>query len=105
MALDDLGKTVIFQNSIDVWIALCQEKSIPWNDDARYKKFIAHLRGAGLGLRKYTLCVSDAESADEHERKKSVFAKSLSDTGEADAGTYAIRLNGPALAIIRGFGA
>ena len=52
MSLDEIRKKVIFHNSVDVWIAACKEKNIPWNNTDDYKKFIAHLLKNNLNLKK-----------------------------------------------------
>ena len=43
LALDEIRKKVIYQNTVDIWIAACQEQDIDWNDTEKYKKFIADL--------------------------------------------------------------
>jgi hypothetical protein len=103
MTLDDLRKKVIFQNSIDVWIVACAEKNIDWHDSENYQKFIKFLREQNLNLKKYSLCVSDAESMDEFDRKKAKFAESLSEVHTPDAETYTVKLNDSAVSVIRNF--
>ena len=103
MSLDELRKKVIFQNSIDVWIALCHEKNNDWNSSDNYKNFIKYLHDKSLNLKKYSLCVSDAESMDEHARKKAKFAETLSENNDPNGATYTVRLNDPTVEIIRNF--
>ena len=43
MALEELRKKVLYQNSIEIWIGISQEKNIDWVDTDNYKKFIAFL--------------------------------------------------------------
>ena len=43
LALDEIRKKVIYQNTVDIWIAACQEQDTDWNDTEKYKKFIADL--------------------------------------------------------------
>ncbi len=38
MTLEDLRKKAIYQNSIDTWIAVCEEKNIDWYETEHYKK-------------------------------------------------------------------
>ncbi|MDX1533378.1 MAG: hypothetical protein R3230_04140 [Nitrosopumilaceae archaeon] len=103
MNLDDLRKKVIFQNSIDVWISTCDEKNIDWQKPDDYKRFIKFLRDGDLNLKKYSLCVSDAESMDEFDRKKAKFAETLSELKDPDAETYTVKLNDAAVSKIREF--
>ena len=103
MTLDELRKKVIFQNSIDVWIALCNEKNNDWNNSENYKNFIKYLHDKSLNLKKYSLCVSDAESMDELARKKAKFAETLSENNDPNSDTYTVKLNDPTVEIIRNF--
>ena len=43
LALDDIRKKVVYQNTVDIWIAMCQEQNVDWNTTETYKKFIAYL--------------------------------------------------------------
>ncbi len=104
MALDELRGSVLFQNSVDVWIAACTERGADWKSVDRYREFIRYLRAGGMGLKKYSLCVSDAESADPHEKAKAAFSEEIKGTGDPDAVTYTIRLDDTAIRMIRGFG-
>ena len=103
MTLEELRKKVIFQNSIDVWIASCEEKNSDWNNSENYKNFIKHLKDKNVNLKKYSLCVSDSESMDEHDREKAKFAETLSEDQDPDGETYTVKLNDSTLEIIRSF--
>lgn len=103
MNLDDLRKKVIFQNSIDVWISACDEKNTNWQEPENYKKFIKFLKSENVNLKKYSLCVSDAESMDEFDRKKAEFAETLKESNDSDAETYTVKLNDSAISVIRNF--
>ena len=103
MTLDELRQKVIFQNSIDVWIAMCEEKNMDWNQEEEYKKFIKYLHDNSLNLKKYSLCVSDAESTNEQERKKAKFAEALSESQDPNGAAYTVKLNDSALNTIRSF--
>jgi len=43
LALDNIRKKVAYQNTVDIWIAMCQEQDADWNNTETYKKFIAYL--------------------------------------------------------------
>ena len=43
LALDEIRKKVIYQNTVDIWIAVCHEQDIEWHDTEKYKKFIQYL--------------------------------------------------------------
>ena len=44
MTLEDLRKKVLYQNTLDVWISICEEKKINWSEIEGYKKFIEFLQ-------------------------------------------------------------
>ena len=44
LALDNIRKNVAYQNTVDIWIAMCQEHGADWNNTETYKKFIAYLQ-------------------------------------------------------------
>ncbi len=102
MSLESLRQKVIFQNSIDVWIALADDKDIPWRNIENYKKFIAYLSENNLNLKAFTLCAHEAGAVDQ---EKTDFVEELAQikAQEPNAATYTIRLTNDALGIIRGF--
>ncbi|MBT3924399.1 MAG: hypothetical protein HOF28_00890, partial [Nitrosopumilus sp.] len=69
MSLDEIRKKVIFHNSVDVWIAACFEKKIPWTNPEDYKKFIKHLLSFNLNLKAFSLCAHDAGATEEEKTK------------------------------------
>ncbi|HEY4673513.1 MAG TPA: hypothetical protein VIH03_05045 [Nitrososphaerales archaeon] len=50
--LDELKAKLIFQNSMDVWIALCREKNWDRRDYSHYRQFIRHLQEREVQLKK-----------------------------------------------------
>ena len=103
MTLDDLRQKVIFQNTIDVWIGVCEEKDIKWNETESYKKFLDYLLSQDLNMKKFPLCVSDSDSQLESAREKAKFAEILSEKKEPNCATYTIRLSDSTLDLIRKF--
>jgi len=57
LALNDIRKKVAYQNTVDIWIAVCQEQNVNWNNTEMYKKFIAYLLQTKLIMKKYPLCI------------------------------------------------
>ena len=50
MHLEELRKLAIYQNSIDTWIAACEENDIDWYKTEEYKKFIDYMLKSGLKM-------------------------------------------------------
>lgn len=102
MQLEDLRQKVAFHNSVDVWIAACNERGVPWNNPAAYKKFIAYLLQENLNLKAFNLCAHEAGAVDE---EKTAFAEVLAQSKETDphSKSYTIRLSDGAISTIRGY--
>ena len=101
MSLDDLRKKVIFHNSVDVWIAVCGEKNIDWNNPEDYKKFIAYLLQNNLNLKAFNLCAHEAGATEEEKTK---FTEILAETkDDPNSLTYTIKLSDSAIDVIRGY--
>jgi hypothetical protein len=103
LALDTLRTKAIYQNSIDTWIAACEEKKLDWYETENYKKFIAHLLQNGLTLKKFPLCIKETGGMYERGKDKTTFAETLAQLTDPNAAAYTIKLNDNALRIIRDF--
>jgi hypothetical protein len=103
MTLDELRKKAIYQNTVDTWIAVCDEKKIDWYETENYKKFIAFLTENKLKLQKFPLCIKEAGSEYERGRDKTKFAETLSESEDPNAAAYTVKLNDATVEIIRKF--
>ncbi len=103
MSLEELRKKVIYQNTIDVWIAACTEKNIDWNETENYKKFIIFLNKNNLNMKKFSLCVKEVGSEFERGRDKTKFAETLAESEDPNAAAYTVKLNDTTMEIIRKF--
>ena len=103
MTLEELRKKALFQNTIDTWIALCEESKADWYSPENYKKFMEHLFQNGLRLQKFPLCIKESGGMYQRGRDKTQFAESLSQSTDPNAAAYTIRLNDDTIKIIRQF--
>ena len=103
MPLEDLRSKAYFQNTIDVWIILCEEKGWNWFDVDSYVKFVSHLRSKNLGMQKFPLCIKEAGGTYERGMDKTRFAENLSSISSDDAAAYTLKLNSQALVAVRAF--
>lgn len=101
MSLEEMRARVIFHNSIDVWISLCTERGISWEDPEKYKGFVAHLLEKGLSLKAFNLCAHEAGAEDD---AKTRLAEALAQTKDSDPNSrvYTVRLTDSALEAVRG---
>jgi len=103
MTLEELRKKAIYQNTIDTWIAACEEKNIDWYETENYKKFISFLNQNNLKMQKFPLCIKEAGSEYERGRDKTKFAEKLAESEDPNAAAYTLKLNDATLQIIRKF--
>ena len=67
MTLDELRKIAIYQNTVDAWIAACEEKNVDWYETENYKKFISYLTNNKLKMQKFSLCIKEAGGMYEED--------------------------------------
>ena len=103
MSLEQLRKKAIYQNTIDTWIAACEEKKIDWYETENYKKFITFLNKNNLKMQKFPLCIKEVGSEYERGRDKSKFAETLATSEDPNAAAYTVKLNDATMEIIRKF--
>jgi len=103
MTLEDLRKKVLYQNTLDVWIGICEEKNLDWRATENYKKFIEFLQQQNLNMKQFPLCVSESDSSLELNKAKADFADALSETGDPNSATYTIKLSNSTIDLIRKF--
>lgn len=103
MALEQLRQKAFFQNTVDVWIAYCEEKNREWYDTGAYMKFISHLNSRGIRMQKFPLCIKESGGMYERGRDKAKFLEELSKMSSDDAAAYTLKLSADVLAAIRSF--
>lgn len=103
MSLDQLRQKAFFQNTVDVWISFCEERSWDWYDVGNYRRFISHLNSRGIKMQKFPLCIKESGGMYERGKDKTKFLDELSKISSDDAAAYTIKLSGDTLAAIRSF--
>lgn len=103
MQLDELRKKAIYQNSIDTWIAACEEKGNDWYQTDDYKQFVSFLFENKINLKKFPLCIKETGGMYERGKDKTKFAEILAESTDPNAAAYTIKLNDATLEIIRKF--
>ncbi len=103
MTLENLRTKAIYQNTIDTWIAYCEENNLDWYETDNYKKFIAFLLKNKLNLKKFPFCIKEVGGMYERGKDKTKFAEKLSESEDPNAAAYTIKLNDSTLEVIRDF--
>lgn len=92
LKLEELRKKLLFNTSLDVWIALCEDNSIDWFDPIAYEKFIDFLREKEIAL----LQVSVMDETD----RKSEFMQQGFEILERNPSKFNLRLDDIAMKAI-----
>jgi len=95
LKLEELRKKLLFNTSLDVWIALCEDNSMEWFDPISYEKFIDFLREKKIAL----LPVSVMDEVD----RKSEFMQQGFETLGRSPSKFNLRLDDVAVKIILEF--
>lgn len=103
MTLDDLRKKVIYQNTVDVWVAVGEEKNINWHEPENYKKFIAYLTNNNINMKKFPLCIKESGGMYERGQEKTKLAETLSESEDPNATAYTIKLSDSVMDVILKF--
>ena len=103
MALEELRKKVLYQNSIEIWIGASKEKNIDWFETENYKKFIAFLLKNNLNMKQMSICFDESDMASEGGHSKKVFANKLAAFNDENSSCYSIKLNDSNIELIRKF--
>ncbi len=103
MALEELRKKVLYQNSIEVWIEISKEKSLDWVDTDSYQKFIAFLLKNNQNMKQISICFDESDKASDGGHSKKVFANKLAAINNENSSCYSIKLNDGAIELIRKF--
>ena len=103
MSLEDLRNKAFFQNSVDVWIMLCEEKRWDYSDTKSYLKFIDYLFSRGLKIQRFPLCIKESGGMFERGKDKTNFLERLSKIQSDNASAFTIKLTETAIATMRSF--
>jgi len=103
LSLEHLRDKAFFQNSIDVWIMLCEEKNWEYSDTNSYLKFIDYLYSKGLKIQRFPLCIKESGGMFERGKNKTYFLEQLSKIQSDNASAFTIKLTESAIATIREF--
>ncbi len=54
--VDELRQNLLYNNTLDVWTALCNERGREWRNIEGYAKFLDHLSKSGIKLDVSIVC-------------------------------------------------
>jgi hypothetical protein len=103
MMLEKLRDKAFFQNTIDVWIAYCEESGIDWYSVEGYRNFINFLNLNGLKMQKFPLCIKESGGMYERGKDKAKFLEELSHYSDINYSAYTLKLSGDAIYKIRSY--
>lgn len=103
MSLEDLRDKAFFQNSIDVWIMLCEEKKWDYSNIKNYLNFIDYLFANNIKIQRFPLCIKESGGMYERGKDKTAFLENLSKIQSDNASAFTIKLTENTLSTIRAF--
>jgi hypothetical protein len=103
MTLEKLRDKAFFQNTIDVWIAYCEERENDWYSIEGYRNFINYLNLNGLKMQKFPLCIKESGGMYERGKDKAKFLEELSHFSDNDSSAYTLKLSEDAIEKIRSY--
>ncbi|MGI0092208.1 MAG: hypothetical protein ACREBS_10915 [Nitrososphaerales archaeon] len=54
--VEELRQALLFNNTLDVWMALCTERGKEWKNSEEYGRFLDHLSKSGVRLDVSVVC-------------------------------------------------
>jgi hypothetical protein len=103
LSLEDLRDKAFFQNSIDVWIMLCEEKKWDYSNIKNYLNFIDYLFSNNIKIQRFPLCIKESGGMYERGKDKTAFLENLSKIQSDNASAFTIKLTENTLSTIRAF--
>ena len=103
LILEELRKKALYQNSIEIWIGISEEKKIDWVNTDNYQKFIAFLLKNELSMKQMTICFDESDNASYGGHSKKAFANNLTAINDVNSHCYSIKLKDSAIELIRTF--
>lgn len=101
--LEKLRDKAFFQNTIDVWIAYCEERENDWYNVEGYRNFVKYLNSNGLKMQKFPLCIKESGGMYERGKDKAKFLEELSHYSDSDSSAYTLKLSGDVIDKIRSY--
>ena len=103
MMLEKLRDKAFFQNTIDVWIAYCEERENDWYNVEGYRYFINYLNSNGMKMQIFPLCIMESGGMYERGKDKAKFLEELSHYSDSDSSAYTLKLSGDVIDKIRSY--
>lgn len=103
MLLEKLRDKAFYQNTIDVWIAFCEERALDWYNVHGYRTFIDYLNSRGLKMQKFPLCIKESGGLYERGKDKTKFLEELSHYSDTESSAYTLKLSDEVINKIRSF--
>ena len=55
-SIDELRQALLYNNTLEVWTALCAEREMEWKNLEAYSQFLEHLKRQGIKLDVSVVC-------------------------------------------------
>lgn len=72
MGLENLKSGLLYNNVVDIWMALCEEKGWDYTDRALHVAFLRYLTSEGVTVQKLPVCPPEGGAKGEVSKRTSI---------------------------------
>ena len=72
MSLEKLTEKLLYNSIVEVWIALCNDNNIEWNDNKLFNSYINFIKSDYFEIKTLGVCPSGSGLKEEYEKKISI---------------------------------
>ncbi len=72
MSLEKLTEKLLYNSIVEVWIALCNDNNIEWNDNKLFNSYINFIKSDDFEIKTLGVCPSGSGLKEEYEKKISI---------------------------------
>ena len=72
MSLEKLTEKLLYNSIVEVWIALCNDNNIEWNDTKLFTSDVDFIPSADFEIKSLGVCPSGSGIKQEYEKKISI---------------------------------
>ena len=72
MSLEKLTEKLLYNSIVEVWIALCNDNDIEWNDAKLFNSYVDFIQSDDFEIKSLGVCPSGSGIKEEYEKKISI---------------------------------
>ena len=72
MSLEKLTEKLLYNSIVEVWIALCHDNNVEWNDAELFNSYVNFIQSDDFEIKSLGVCPSGSGIKEEYEKKISI---------------------------------